>query len=231
MGAAFSVAVNAVAPSLPTQRADRAIGRLRRACTDQLRAWAAALDPADRAVDPPDRTTLSDALAEARAAVDAVRDAAHANRRAMRDPDAVARRVDDFRALHRAVLLIDDVQALSQDAPWGTTIHTVPDDLRRPLAGALRGLAATTAEASWTDTEPGYRRTADHALARLVAALREHERQGGSDAVTLVVSAVVTTLRRSLAAMTPDDRIDLSPGPLTTVDDAQRPADEPREAS
>lgn len=214
LGAACSVAVNAAAPSLPLARADRAIRGLRDACTAHLHELAATLDPVHgdgRTTAAPD---LTRALDDAHRAVDDLRQAARANRRTRRSPGAVDERLDDFRALRRATLLVDDLHGLSQDAPWGTTVHDVPDALREPMAAALRALAETTAEAGWADTEPGRRESADRAVARLAAALRAYEAEAGADAVTLVVASVVTTLRRSLSAVTPDDRFRLSTVPF-----------------
>jgi len=214
LGAACALGVNALAPSLPAERADRAIGTLRRACTGHLRAFAAALDPTHAVGDPPDRTGLTRALGEARRAVEELEQTARGNRRARRDPAAVARRTDEFRALQRVVGLVDDLHGLSGDAPWGTTFETVPDELRRPLSVALRELAATTAEAASADAGPARRADADEALVRLAEALRAYESEVGPDAVTLVVATVLTTLRRSLSAVTPPDRVRLAPSPF-----------------
>lgn len=43
--------------------------------------------------------------------------------------------------------------------------------------------------------------------------LLDHERDAGPDGQSLVVATVLTTLRRTLSALTPADRIDLSPSP------------------
>ncbi len=93
----------------------------------------------------------------------------------------------------------------------------LPAELRAPTAEALRELAATTQEGATADTAPERRRSADRATGTLVAALRRYEQQGGDDAVALVVSTVATTLRRSLAALTPPDRFDLSTSPTAAV--------------
>lgn len=220
LGAACTLAVGAVRPALPLDRADRALDALRDACVAHLRALAAALDPdQDDDVEVPPRERLSAPLGRARAEVDELRQAARANRRARRRADEVTRRTDDFAALQRAVLLVDDLQAMGEDEPWGMSVRRLPEELRRPTAQALRALADTTADAATRDAEPGPRRAADRAVAALAAALRRYGEGGGSDAVALVVSTVVTTLRRSLSALTPDDRIRLSPSPAETLDE------------
>ncbi|WP_136517324.1 FUSC family protein [Cellulomonas telluris] len=226
LGAACTVVVSAIRPALPLERADRALAALRAACVEQLDALAVAIDPAaDDDVDVPARDLLSAPLARAQAEVDELRQAARANRRARRRSDAVTRRTDDFRALQRAVLLVDDLQAIGEDAPWGTSMRGLPDELRGPMADALRELAATTADAATADTEPGRRRSADRAVAALVAALHRYGADGGSDAVGLVVSSVVTTLRRSLSALTPADHIRLSSSPAEALDADDDPRD------
>ncbi|WP_309133480.1 hypothetical protein [Cellulomonas sp.] len=226
LGAACTVVVSAIRPALPLERADRALDALREASVQHLGLLAAALDPdADEDVDVPPRERLSEPLARARAEVDELRQAARVNPRARRRPADVARRVDDFGALQRAVLLVDDLQAMGEDEPWGTSVRRLPQELRRPMAAALRELAATTAQAATADSEPGRRRSADRAVVALVAALRRYDADGGSDAVALVVSTVVTTLRRSLSALTPAEHIRLSSSPAEALEDDGRADD------
>lgn len=214
LGATCTITLNALLPSLPVESADRAVARLRRACADHLEALAEALGRGDdETVELPDRGALHEVLHRARSAVDQMEEAARANRRARRRPGAVARRVAEFRALERVVLLVDDVEGMSEDAPWGTTADAVPGALRRPMAAALRELAGATREVAMSDDEPGRRVAADRSVAELAAALRVFEGEGGSDAVALVVGTVVTALRRSLSALTPADRIHLSAAP------------------
>lgn len=225
LGAACTIVLNAALPSLPVEGADRAIARLRRACADHLEALADALGgPPEDDVVLPDPAVLTETLVRARAAAEEMQEAARANRRARRDPDAVGRRAAEFRALERTVLLVDDLEGLSEDAPWGTTVESIPAQLRGPIADALRELAAATREVALTDREPGRRVSADRAVAALAASLREFEHDGGSESVALVVSSVVTTLRRSLSALTPGDRIRLSTGPLPVRTDPPAPA-------
>jgi len=224
LGAACTVGVGMVRPVLPLDRTDRALDALRAASVEHLRTLAAAIDPAgDDDVELPARESLSEPLARARTEVDELRQAARANPRARRHADDVTRRVDDFGALQRAVQLVDDLQAMAEDEPWGLSVVRLPAELRTPTAQALRELAATTEEAATVDTDPGRRRSADRATGTLVAALRRYEDGGGTDAVALVVSTVVTTLRRSLSALTPPDRFDLSTSPTAAVrrDDAE----------
>ncbi|MCM0638985.1 FUSC family protein [Cellulomonas wangsupingiae] len=219
LGAACTVVVSTVRPALPLERTDRALSALREACVEHLRSLAAVIDPvAGDGVELPDRDGLSGPLNRARTEVDELRQAARGNRRARRRSDDVARRTEYFRALQRAALLVDDLQATVEDQPWGLSVSHLPEELRTPTADALRELAATTAEAATHDVEPGRRRSADRATATLVSALHRYGERGGSDAVTLVVSAVVTTLRRSLSALTPWDRIQLSTSPAEALE-------------
>ena len=219
LGAACTVAVSAVRPTLPLERTDRALDALREACVEHLQALAAAIDPgADDEGGLPARDALSGPLARARTEVDELRQAARANPRARRRPADVARRTDDFGALQRAALLVDDLHAMAEDEPWGTSVVRLPDELRTPTADALRELAATTAQAGTRDVEPGRRSSTDRATGALVAALRRYQDAGGADAVALVVSAVVTTLRRSLVALTPPDSFHLSTSPAEALE-------------
>ncbi|QGQ20485.1 hypothetical protein GC089_16450 [Cellulomonas sp. JZ18] len=225
LGAACTVVVSAIRPALPLERTDRALDALRDASVQHLRLLAAVIDPdAEGDVEAPPRERLSEPLARARTEVDELRQAARANPRARRHTADVTRRTDDFGALQRAVLLVDDIQAMGADEPWGTSVRRLPEELRRPMAEALRELAATTAEAGTGDTEPGRRRAADRAVAALATALRRYRADGGSEAVALVVSTVVTTLRRSLSALTPADRFRLSTSPAAAPEDEDEPA-------
>ncbi|MFC8193020.1 aromatic acid exporter family protein [Cellulomonas sp. NPDC057328] len=225
LGAACTVAVSAIRPPLPLDRTDRALAALRDACAEQLTQLAAVLDPGDDEDpgDPPGRDHLTDTLARARSATDELREAARGNPRGRRHAAAVARRTDDLGALQRVVLLVDDLQAMSEDRPWGTSVRAFPAGLRARMADALRELAATTAEAATSDDEPGRRRSADTAVRALAAELRRYEHDGGSEAVALVASTVITTLRRSLSALTPHERIRLSESPLEDVEEDDGP--------
>jgi uncharacterized membrane protein YgaE (UPF0421/DUF939 family) len=215
VGAACAVAVSAVRPGLPLERTDQALALLRDACVQQLTALATALaaqdgDAADEATD--GRGRLTETLAAARQRLDELHDATRGNRAARRQRSAVAARSDEFRALQRVAGLVDDLQSLSEDAPWGTTVRGLPDALRRPTSDALRALATTTAE---PDPTARSRRAADGAVATLADALRSYEQRDDADAaVGLVVAAVVTTLRRSLAALTPESVAPLSTRPV-----------------
>ncbi len=219
LGAACAVLASAIRPGLPLERTDAALATLREACVQQLTALATALvatedDAADDATD--ERARLTEALGRARLTVDELHAATRGNRAARRQRSAVAYRSEEFRALQRVAGLVDDLQSLSEDAPWGTTVRGLPDALRRPTADALRALATTTAE---PDPTARSRRAADRAVAALADELRRHEASADADdAVGLVVAAVVTTLRRSLAALTPESVAPLSTGPLPRVE-------------
>jgi hypothetical protein len=145
---------------------------------------------------------------------------------ARRAHGAVTRVRADFAALERVALLIDDLHDLSADEPWGTRVTGVAPQLRRPMATALAALADAVTTAGLADTEPGGRRAVDDAVRELATALLRRERDAGPDAQLLVVATVVTTLRRTLSALTPADRIGLSatPWPADRTDGQDGPA-------
>lgn len=217
LGGVISIAVNAALPSLAFTPTADAVAGLRAEVVAHLRYVAQHLDDdgCDAPLDAhgPGRAELRRRLARARTVVDEFDEAVAGNVRAHRHRDLVEARTGDFRALERAVLLVDDLYAMSADQPWGTPVGNVSRELRAPMAAALRELAEAIREVGVSDTEPGRRDRVDRAVQRLVRALGEHEREHDHDAESLVVATVVTTLRRTLSVLTPDD-IHLSTGPL-----------------
>ncbi|MDT0164528.1 hypothetical protein Q9R32_03045 [Actinotalea sp. AC32] len=209
LGAASSVVANALFPSFPLRRADDALRTLRRATAEHLRASADRLDRDDDPPPAPRPRPLGGRVDAARTAVEELVGASHANRRAHRDVAAVHVRRRTFAALERAVLLVDDLDALAADRPWGASVHSVPTALRSPMAESLRRLADAVETVGLEDTEPGVRAEVDRSVSALVAALAEHEDAHGRDAAGLLVATVVTTLRRTLSVLTPEDRIRL----------------------
>ncbi|GGC01003.1 FUSC family protein [Cellulomonas carbonis] len=209
LGAAFSVVANALFPSFPLRRADDALRTLRRATAEHLRASADRLERDDDPPPAPRPRPLGGRVDAARTAVGELVGSSRGNRRAHRDVAAVDVRRRTFAALERAVLLVDDLDALAADRPWGASVQSVPTALRSPMAEALRRLAEAVETVGLEDTEPGVRADVDGAVSALAAALAEHEDAHGRDAAGLLVATVVTTLRRTLSVLTPEDRIRL----------------------
>lgn len=226
LGGIVSIAVNAALPTLAVGPADDAVDALRTEVVAHLRYVAQHLadDDCDAPLGEhgPGRADLRRRLSRARTVVGEFDEAAAANVRARRHRDLVDARTEEFRALERAVLLIDDLYGISADQPWGTPVGDVSPELRDPMAAALRELAEAIREVGVTDTEPGMREGVDRAVQRLAVALREHERDHGPDAESLVVATVITTLRRTLTVLTPD-AIHLSTGPLPRISVASAP--------
>ncbi|GHG53063.1 hypothetical protein GCM10011331_18310 [Flavimobilis marinus] len=224
LGAVVGVLVNAAVPAFPVQRADHALDRLREVVADHLADAAEQirdgrdLDTADAHA--PGGETLARATDRARRAIDDLTEAAQANPRARLRPDAAPTRRATFRALERTVLLVDDLYALADDQPWGARAGAVAPQMRGPLADALAQLGQAVLVVGPLDDKPGPRADVEAAMHALAAALEEHEQAAGPDPEGLVVATVLTTLRRTLAALTPTDRIalarDVAPGPART---------------
>ncbi|WP_225752598.1 aromatic acid exporter family protein [Actinotalea sp. Marseille-Q4924] len=217
LGGVVSIAVNAALPTLPLGPADEVVRALRAEVVAHLRFVALHLDDDDCEAPltehGPGRAELRRRLSRAGAVVGEFDEAAVGNLRARRHPELVSSRSEEYRALERAVLLIDDLYGLSADQPWGTPVGGVSRELRAPIAAALRELADAIREIALDDREPGRRARVDDAVQRLVVALARHEERHGADAEALVVATVVTTLRRTLSALTPEG-VRLSTGPL-----------------
>jgi uncharacterized membrane protein YgaE (UPF0421/DUF939 family) len=212
LGALVTIVLDVAFPTVPVTQARRTLHELREEAAVHLRHMAGLLRDDD--VGPaPQRSRLTSRLGRARDAVDDAVEAARGNVLARRRHDTVARIGDDFAALERVVMLVDDLHDLSADEPWGTRVSGVAPDLRRPMASAVTALADAVTTVGLADTEPGRRRAVDDALRDLGTALLRHERDAGPDAQLLVVATVVTTLRRTLSALTPADRIGLSTTP------------------
>lgn len=231
LGALVTVAVNAAFPAFPVRRAQDTLVALRDAVAAHLEYLAERLrrpgegEPLkDRDAGRPGLTALT---TTARSAVREVVESTKANRRARHEPEVATSLRDSFRALERVVLLVDDLYALAADQPWGQDLLSVSEEVRTPMARALEELAAAVRSVGLDDTEPGRRAAVDSAVTELTAALRRRERaasagDGGTagtredrdaEAEWLVVSTIVTTLRRTLSVLTPPDRIRLSPTP------------------
>lgn len=214
LGAVVGVLVNAAVPAFPLQRADHALRRLREVVADHLTDVAAQvragadLDTADAHA--PGGETLARATDRARRAIDDLTESAHANPRARLRPDAAPTRRATFRSLERAVLLVDDIYSLADDQPWGARTGTVAPELRAPMADALTELGQAVLVVGPDDDEAGPRTEVERAMQALAVALERHERGAGPDPQGLVVATVLTTMRRTLAALTPADRIELS---------------------
>ncbi|WP_298462581.1 hypothetical protein [uncultured Cellulomonas sp.] len=230
LGALVTIVLNAAFPTLPLPQAESALHDLREEAAVHLRHMGRLLrdvdgdgrtgsddaggDGAGDGDPAPPRERLTSRLAHARDAVDDLTEAARGNRRARRERRTVERIRADFRALERVVLLVDDLHDLSEDAPWQTRVSGVTPELRRPMGDAVDALAAAITTVGLADTEPGQRRAVDDAVRDLATALVHYERTTGPGPQGLVVATVVTTLRRTLSALTPADRMDLSPSPL-----------------
>ncbi|WNB85117.1 hypothetical protein [Cellulomonas sp. ATA003] len=212
MGALVTIGLNVAFPTLPLAQARSSMEALREEAAHHLRHMAGVLREDDVGAEPP-RTSLGARLARARDAVDDLTEAARGNRRARHQHGTVEAIRTDFAALERVAQLVDDLHELSEDAPWSTRVRGVTDELRQPMATAVATLADVVTSSGLTDTEPGGRLAADAAVGELAAALLRYERSAGPGPQGLVVATVVTTLRRSLSALTPSDRIDLSPSP------------------
>jgi uncharacterized membrane protein YgaE (UPF0421/DUF939 family) len=212
LGALVTIVLNLVVPTLPVTQATRALHELRLATSAHLQHMARLLRD-DDAGPAPARDHLTSRLRRARDAVDDLVAAARGNVLARRTPGTVERLRADVTALERVVLLVDDLNDLSADRPWGTRVSGISPDLRRPMAQALAALADAVTTVGLADTEPGRRQAVDDAVRELATALLRRERETGPDAQLLVVATVVTTLRRTLSALTPADRMGLSTTP------------------
>lgn len=200
LGAAVTVAVNAAFPSLPLREADRALDTLRAAVSGHLEHLTERLrEPGDEPLSDrgPGRPPLSDPTDAARSAVRQSRQAARGNVHARSVPRAVPRRYARFRALEQAVLLVEDLYQLLAADPWGRDVRDLPPALRRPAADSLAALAALLEDLGDGPVPPAVRARAEDAVAALASAVAAAR---PDDDGTLVMGALVTSLRRAVAA-------------------------------
>ena len=220
LGAVIALGVNAAFPSLPVHRMDHTLGALRGALGAHLAYLADhfTVDPSDAAPltdRGPGRPGLTDLTSSAREAAREGRDSLRANRRARRVPDAVGTRYEAFRTLERVVLLVDDLYLLLDDPPWQHDVHGSSEDVREPVARALRELATAVGEVGLHEPDPDQRAAADAALRDLALALSRRQAEGVGEAEILVIGTIGTTLRRCLSLLTPAEM--LAPSPAHAV--------------
>lgn len=210
LGALVTLVVQTVVPTVPVHEAELALAELREVLAAHLLYLADQLgdgsEPSSAPAGPPVRQ-LADG---ARDAVRQAQDSFAGNVLAGRHREQVEEHAETFRALDRVGLLIEDLYDLAEDQPWGQDVLTLHAPLRAAVARCLHELAAVVPEVGLQDEELGPRGPADAAVNELHQALRRHEEHQGVDEQALVAAALATTLRRTLAQLTPHDRLSLS---------------------
>ncbi|MDO8122077.1 aromatic acid exporter family protein [Isoptericola sp. b490] len=208
LGALVAVMVNLVAPELPLSRADRSLAQLRDAVATHLDRYADRLADGDRPPTARDGLPRLDPLrAQATEVVHEAHESQRGNVRARRNRGAVEVRTERLNVLRRCVVLVEDLDGLSSDRPWGEGIADVPDELRSPMSGALRQLAGNVRGLGQEVEDRARARDVDDAVQRLSDALNDRHDHYGP--VEVVAATVLTSLRRTvavIAAQEGDDR-------------------------
>lgn len=207
LGAAIGVGVNTLFPPLPLTGSGHAISHMTRTMMDQLRDLAEGL----RQQGPPS----ADEWSERRHAVALVSEelrhtAAHmsearrANWRAQRWRGRLDRHYERAVALEQLALLVEDITTILVDQENSARERVaLGPELRPPAADVLDSLASVLETVDGHDADIDRLREVDRAVQRLVEKIRHLRTQLDDDLFT--AGSVVTSARRAIASLAPDD--------------------------
>ncbi|WP_194288948.1 MULTISPECIES: hypothetical protein [unclassified Nocardioides] len=212
-GALVGVAVNLAFPPLPVLRTSSAESRLRALLAEQLDALADGLMSEQVLSTEEWRARHHDLLPRIReleGVLAELNDARRANWRVARWREVTDRQHEQARALHQLSLLVEDVSSLIVhrahllriDADDGGSLMAHAGETLEAMADLLRALEGPTAH------EEDLVR-ADEAVQRLATAIRENN--AGSRQDGFVAASIVTSVRRALASLTPEELADRIP--------------------
>ncbi|GHE13433.1 FUSC family protein [Klenkia taihuensis] len=205
LGALIGLLVTAAFPPLPLAPAQAELERLRRTLAGQLDDLVDGL----RQDAPPDEAgwrarmrAIDPVLGDMREAVGQAESARRGNRRARRYAPAVDRQYREARALESVAFLVQDTAELLREhetAAAGWADVALGPRLRPPTTTAI----AAVADLLRTRDDPDAARTAADAVEDLAGSVRAEQGRTGHD--LFVAGSLVTTLRRSLTALTGRD--------------------------
>lgn len=213
LGAAIGVGVNTVFPPLPLGGSAHAISRTTETLTDQLHDLAEGLRQP--------QAPTQDEWAERQHAVQPVSEemrhmvahmseARRANWRAKRWQDRLDRQYQRALALEQLAFLVEDITTMLVDQENSARDDVaLGPELRPPTADVLDAMASAleTVEGHVADVDS--LREVDLAVRRLAEAIRRQRNEAGDDRFT--AGSVVTSVRRAIASLVPDDVADELP--------------------
>lgn len=213
LGAVVGVIVNLAFAPLPLSRTGAQVGKVRETLAEQLRDLADGLRLEDPLTNEeweerhhalmPVTRRMSQMVAEAS-------EARRANWRARRWQQTAEEQYERARALEQLAFLVEDVAELVATQEVAGTQHiALGPVLRPPTAAVLEALADLLADEDSSLSEPDHLRSVDRALADLVDCIRARREETGDDMFS--AGSVVTTVRRAVASLVPDDLADELP--------------------
>lgn len=212
MGAGVGMAINLAVPPLPLMRTERRVDELRLMLADQLDSLAegllsdAELTGAEWAQR---RQDLHPAIGRLQVMMGELTDARRANWRISRWRETFDREYEQARALLQLALLVDDVASLVVHRG-----HLLRDGIDRgelitPSARTLQAMAELLRSLDGPTAEREPLEAADAAVQELATAIRENE--AGSRRDGFAAAAIVTSVRRALASLAPEELSDRIP--------------------
>lgn len=212
LGAAIGVGVNTLFPPLPLTGSGHAISRMTETLSDQLRDLAEGL----RQTRPPTSDEWNDrehsvapVSEELRHTVAHMSEARRANWRAKRWRDRLDQQYERATALEQLAFLVEDITKMLVDQENSARDRVaLGPELRPPTADVLDSMASAL------ETVDGHAdvdrlREVDRAVHRLAAAIRDRRSQIEDDLFT--AGSVVTSVRRAIASLVPDEVADELP--------------------
>ncbi|WP_126688288.1 hypothetical protein [Nocardioides ferulae] len=213
LGGAIGLAVNLLFPPLPLLRTERTEQRMRSLLAEQLDALADGLLCEEELTDADwarRRRDLLPGVRKLEEVIGELSESRHGNWRVQRWQDETDQHHAQARALQQLSLLVEDVSSLV--TARGHLLRTCGEggpSLQEPAGHALQETAALLRSLDGPTAEPEPLLAADSAVQRLATAIREQD--AGSRRDGFAAASIVTSIRRALASLAPEELVDRVP--------------------
>lgn len=207
LGALIGIGVNLAVPPLPLGPTQRTVARLRKTLADQLDDLAEGLlheGPPSREEWDERQRAIRPVTTEMREMVSHAQESQRANWRARRWRTLADEEYQRARALEQLAFLVEDVTAVVVDHERADREHVALGAELRPYAAhAMQGMADGLRSVDDALVDGDQLLEAHESLERLVKEVRAHRQDQDED--YFAASTIVTTLRRALEALAPDE--------------------------
>jgi uncharacterized membrane protein YgaE (UPF0421/DUF939 family) len=207
LGAAVGIGVNLALPPLPLSPTQQSVTRLRDTLAGQLDDLADGLlheGPPSAEEWDDRRRSIQPVTSQMREMVEQAGEARRANWRAGRWRERADRQYQQARALEQLAFLVEDVTAVVVDNEQAEQERVALGEGLRPYAAhAMEEMADALRSVDGSSADTERLADVDEALERLVEEIRSRRRRNDDD--LFAAGTIVTTLRRALESLVPDD--------------------------